>query len=197
MTKPRLFHVGRNGLSAEMRSAIVIAETAARLARGAKAYSGAARFYAEGVDWICQDLLGKLRSRIAADKAKLPPKSQVKRRQPELTDEMKVWLYGLHAYCAEWKQCAPDLLLRLTFDALGLAEGRFLAGVESDPDAWLEAAALDGEAEADGTTLTATELGQKVGVSRDTISRWRKTKEYQGRRAYCCWAKSKAHLTRL
>lgn len=50
-------------------------------------------------------------------------------------------------------------------------------------DAFLEAARLDGEAEAHGKVLSIAYLATSVGVERATLRSWRKTPRYQSRKA--------------
>ena len=54
-------------------------------------------------------------------------------------------------------------------------------------DAFLEAALLDGEADASGDTLSERWLAKHVGVSRATLRKWRGHQNYQSRRRFVAW----------
>lgn len=108
-------------------------------------------------------------------------------------EELKSWTYALHAYCRKYNEPAPDVLLRLTFAALGCREhapapavSRALGLVDDvrKMPAFLEAAAMDGEADAADEPLSVNALATRMSVTRDTVRHWRDHPRYQSRRAF-------------
>ncbi|SEO92554.1 hypothetical protein [Aquisalimonas asiatica] len=115
------------------------------------------------------------------------------RRESRVPEHIKQWAYVLQAYCRRHRYQPPTELMELTFEALELVEQkpaadltqrlRLPAGVRDRPG-FIEASRRDGEADAAGSPLSVKALADDLGVSRDTIRRWRERPEYNARREF-------------
>ena len=179
---PNFFGWGRGGLPGEFRSLLTSEDMSARIERGEDVRGPQTIDFAEdGVNRIALRLLKRLRDE--------------RERYPKLSHEIASWCYLLHAYCAACGRPAPPSLLWLTFEALGLKERRPDPAIQKELgtpkvekiDAFLQAAALDGEADACGTELSVNNLANLVGVERKTIRTWREDKSYISRRRFVAW----------
>lgn len=180
---PRLFAWGDHGVPGEFEGYLGDLETSAR-------WDGGERdFAAEGVQVAANETLARLREETDQF-------IDAKGHPPKLSHEIRSMLYLLHAYCAKWNKPAPPALLWLTLETLGLKEGRPAPEVERllrldvgiiDREAFHQASALDGEADAAGQTLSISELARKVGVSRATVRRWREMRGYRSRRDFVAY----------
>jgi hypothetical protein len=182
---PRLFPWGRDGTPGEFDSFLDRIDLAAREQAGEDVSSIRNRGYAEkGVEALAERLLHELRDQRGAARGK-------KGLFPKLTFEIRSWTYLLSCYCAKWNRPAPPTVLRLIFEALALKEGQASPAVRrrlGTPEeaeklpAFLEAAKIDGEADAAGAALDVAALARAVEVERATIRRWRETEAYKRRR---------------
>jgi len=118
---------------------------------------------------------------------------------PKISHQIRGIVYLLHAYCAQCNAPAPAELLRLTFEVLDLQEKSppieivellhdkisnvIPVGTEK-LSAFITASALDGEADARGEELNASQMARAVGVQRGTIRDWRQMEEYKSRRRW-------------
>lgn len=101
----------------------------------------------------------------------------------------KSWAFALLAYCKKHDQPPPQQLMDLIFYAMGCQSlspsPRFAAQIGvvgadiENKEAAAEAAHLDGIASAENCEWSKNALSKKVGVSRTTIARWRRRKDYQ------------------
>ncbi len=181
---PNLIGWGRGGVPGELSSFLNSLDTSTRMDRGEDVSGVRDLGYAEeGVARVAMELLDRLRSE--------------RERWPKLSYEIATWCYLLHAYCAEWKRPPPPMLLWLTFEALGLKECVPDRAVQKKLGipvgivkiaAFLDAGALDGEADAKGVTLKVSDLARRVGVERATVRRWRESKTYQRRRDFVAYS---------
>lgn len=194
---PKLFVWGRNGLPGEFYEHICKADSQAKIERGGKPYRGVTKFYSDGVEYFAEHLLSELRRRRLRDSGRKISKNENKAARLKISDELASWIYLLHAYCFEWGQPATPKLLHLTFEALGLREGKPATGVEDvlglaigikNMAAFLDAAELDGEADARGNPMTVSALAKVVGMSRKRIGVWREMPAYKSRRQFCQYA---------
>jgi hypothetical protein len=194
---PRLFTWGRDGIPGEFESYLGSLEVTARMERGEniRGASGGGvqiNFARAGVMRLAEELIAQL----------LVEKEQFRKTKghpAKLSHRMATLIYMLHCYCAEWKAPAPAALLRLTFEAMDLQEERPAREVEKmlgipvgikNMRAFLDAAALDGEADTAGRKIDLLALERAVGVSRQTIRRWRQMKQYKSRRRAVEWSQS-------
>ncbi|RVC93867.1 MAG: hypothetical protein EOS66_02300 [Mesorhizobium sp.] len=153
-------------------------------------------FQGEGVECIASELLTKLRE--TRKSSTQSPKATG--HSPRLSGEIANWVYILHAYCADEKSPAPAALLWLTFESLDLVENRptaefadkFKLPKVKHIHAFLEAAALDGEADANGKTLTLSDLERTLGVARQTLRDWRRMPQYRSRREFVAYIEGKS-----
>jgi len=114
----------------------------------------------------------------------------------ELAD-LGTWAYILIEYHRSMDKVPPRIVTDALAHVLGLVgpktrkarpSSRVLdhfgyPKVEQLPQ-WFDASQLDGEAEAAGEILSENKLAKLVGVSRQTISDWRATESYIGRRRF-------------
>ncbi len=186
-----LFPWGREGVPGEIEQYIRQIGTAARLDRGEDVSGVQNTSYSEiGVEQLADSLLADLRSDRSEARGK-------KAHFPKLSHEIASWCFMLHAYCAKHKAPAPQKLLWLTFEALSLKEGQPSRALErnlglpeniSNLSAYLDAAALDGEADAAGAPISLLALEKRTGISRQTLRRWREMRTYQQRRKVVAWS---------
>jgi hypothetical protein len=124
-------------------------------------------------------------------------RAELRGEPPHVPDHVKSWCYALHAYCHKYNEPAPEALVTLTFGALGCREAAPAPAVSKalclvddirNMPAFLEAALLDGEADAAGDPLSVNALANITGISRDTVRRWRERPAYQHRRSFAAWA---------
>jgi hypothetical protein len=155
---PSLIGYGRDGIPQEFFTLVSQANNDVRSERGESTVSGDIEFLGEAVDRLCHETLAQLeRERALFAAAKRPAPSRSKPERPKLSTSIACMTYMLHAYCAHWRKPSPVSLLWLTFEAFGLQEQRPSAELTTrmeigppvdDKMAWLNAAALDGEADA-------------------------------------------------
>lgn len=192
---PMLFAWGRDGVPGEIERHI--------RAAGAENESGDEQsertirsigYSKSGVENLCDSLLADLRSDREPARGK-------KAHFPKLSHEIATWCFLLHAYCTKYGEPAPEKLLWLTFESLGLKEGQPSVAVErrlslpeniSNVTAFLQAAALDGEADARGENLSLSILEKQTGASRQTVRRWREMQTYRERREAAAFAEKSA-----
>jgi hypothetical protein len=118
--------------------------------------------------------------------------------------ELNTLAYALIAWHAKFEKALPPIALTALAHVLGLispSTGKPIASPTvmerlglpakiKKIDAFLEAARLDGEAEARGKILSIAELAASVGIERATLRSWRKTSRYQARKAIAGMAPS-------
>lgn len=194
---PSLFGYGRGGVPGEFRDYITSRDIEALHARGeAVALPRPGGFRKAGVCAIASDLLEQL-AQLRARRASAGPGRTSYETNGKATHDIRCQLYLLHAYCAHWRQAAPEELLKLTFEVMELSEQRpskdisQLTGTEmhqvENVAAFLEASALDGEADAAGREISVSELAREVGVTRPTVRKWRLMDSYRRRQAFAAY----------
>lgn len=190
---PELFCYGLDGVPGEFSQFVSSIDDNLRLSRGASSHTGPAIFRIDAVKVLAGQLYFEM---VNQRNVKDSYPSQSKPRKLKLSLDTASVTYMLLAYCAHWKKTPPPELLWLIFEALGLKEGNpspelegklgLAVGVE-DKKAWLKAAALDGEADAQKKPLDQTVLARQTGISEKTLRRWRATRQYQSRRNFCAY----------
>jgi hypothetical protein len=177
---PHLFAWGEDGIPGEFKAFVA----------GHGEGGGSSNYQAAGVERLAESV---------RDQIRLARQSFVRKSGeslPRLSHYQRSMIYMLQAYCAHHGKPAPSDLLWLMFDALELQPEKPAASLEEeikvvsgvDVSRFLKASLLDGQAVARGEELSGRALAELVGVSRDTIKRWRAMKEYKDRRASVVYA---------
>lgn len=178
---PSLFGWGRVGVPGEFDSFMFSIEMTARMEAGEDVSRPTRVVFSEvAVEAIANRVLADVRR----DREQF---KQAKGHPPKLTNEAATWTYMLLAYCTLWRKPPPPALMWLLFETLGLREGHpapevartinVIEGVDKI-DAFRAASMIDGEADAADVALSLSELSRRVGVSRQTLRRWRTMQEY-------------------
>lgn len=147
----------------------------------------------EAEDYIRAHGIERIACRLLEELYREREKVDNQRRESRVPEHHKQWAYLLQAYCRKHDYAAPAELMKLTFEVLDLAERKpapellqeleLPAGIR-DHVRFLEASRRDGEADAAESSLSVKALASDLGVSRDTIRRWRQHPQYRSRRAF-------------
>jgi hypothetical protein len=120
--------------------------------------------------------------------------------------ELNTKAFVLVAWHAKRGLPTPPIVLEALAHLLGLVSASSGRGLPADAvlkllglpigvqkiDTFLEAAKLDGEAQAAGASLSVNALAKMVRIERATIRSWRSKLEYQARKATAAMAEAKA-----